>query len=381
MKIEQLKWMDEQGWTSSPSGKLEKSAQLVLMFGSTNILKEKKHYDEIKSFYPAAHILGCSTAGEIMDAQVSDDTLVVTAVYFEHTQLQCAQIKIDEMKNSFQAGEQLEASLEKDGLIHVFVLSDGHKVNGSELVKGLTKNLPSQVSVTGGLAGDGSRFKQTLVCLDNFTDDPNIAVIGFYGTRLKIGYGSMGGWDSFGPDRLITRSKENVLYELDGQSALELYKKYLGDQAAGLPATGLLFPLSIRFNLDETKVGLVRTILAVNEEEQSMTFAGDVPEGAYARLMKANFDRLVDGAIGAANTSYEAIGSITPDLAVLISCVGRKLILQQRIEEEVESVREVLGDNAVMTGFYSYGEISPFVPSAKCELHNQTMTITTFSEK
>ncbi len=373
--------MDKEGWLSNPSGKLEKSAQLVLIFGSTNILKEKKRYDEIKSFYPAAHIFGCSTAGEIMDTQVSDDTLVVTAVYFEHTQLQCAQTKIDEVENSFQAGEQLAASLEKDGLIHVFVLSDGHKVNGSELVKGLTKNLPSQISVTGGLAGDGERFEQTLVCLDSFTEDPNIAVMGFYGTRLKIGYGSMGGWDSFGPDRLITRSKENVLYELDGQSALELYKKYLGDQAAGLPATGLLFPLSIRFNLDEADTGLVRTILLVNEEEQSMTFAGDVPEGAYARLMKANFDRLVDGAIGAANTSYEAIGSITPDLAVLISCVGRKLILQQRIEEEVESVREVLGDNAVMTGFYSYGEISPFVPSAKCELHNQTMTITTFSEK
>ena len=111
-----------------------------------------------------------------------------------------------------------------------------------------------------------------------------------------------------------------------------------------------------------------------------MTFAGDVPEGSYARLMKANFDRLIDGAGGAATTSYQAIGSATPDLAVLISCVGRKLVLNQRIEEEVEAVRDILGERTVLTGFYSYGEISPFTPGAKCELHNQTMTITTFLE-
>jgi len=169
------------------------------------------------------------------------------------------------------------------------------------------------------------------------------------------------------------------LYELDGKSALELYKRYLGDHAKGLPATGLLFPLSLRTK--EGEAGLVRTILSIDEEVQSMTFAGDVPEGAYARLMKANFDRLVDGAVGAAKVSYEAIGSSSPDLAILISCVGRKMVLRQRIEEEVEGVREVLGDRTILTGFYSYGEISPFTPGAKCALHNQTMTITTFSEK
>ena len=205
-----------------------------------------------------------------------------------------------------------------------------------------------------------------------------IAVLGLYGNRLKVGYGSLGGWDSFGPERLITRSRGNVLYELDGQSALELYKKYLGEHAKGLPATGLLFPLSIRTK--EGDAGVVRTILAIDEEDRSLTFAGDIPEGAYARLMKANFDRLIDGAVGAAKTSYEAIGSTSPDLAVLISCVGRKMILKQRTEEEVEGVREILGDKTVLAGFYSYGEISPFTPGARCELHNQTMTITTFSE-
>jgi hypothetical protein len=234
------------------------------------------------------------------------------------------------------------------------------------------------VTVTGGLWGDGSRFQKTLVVWGGVSESRSIAILGFYGDRLSIGYGSLGGWDPFGPDRLITRSSGNVLYELDGRSALSLYKAYLGEHAAGLPATGLLFPLSLRMTNGAT--GVVRTILSVDEEAQSMTFAGDVPEGVYARLMKANFDRLIDGATGAARTCYESVTS-APDLAILISCVGRKLVLGQRIEEEVEAVREVLGARTLLAGFYSYGEISPFTPSAKSVLHNQTMTITTFTER
>ena len=178
---------------------------------------------------------------------------------------------------------------------------------------------------------------------------------------------------------VITRAEGNVLYELDGQSALSLYKKYLGDLAAELPGSALLFPLSIRTEDGGTSV--VRTILSVNDADESMTFAGDMPVGAYARLMKANFDRLIDGASLAANESQETIGTPGPDLAVLISCVGRKVVLGQRTEEEVESVREVLGERTAIAGFYSYGEISPFTASTRCELHNQTMTITTFSER
>jgi hypothetical protein len=253
------------------------------------------------------------------------------------------------------------------------------RINGSELVKGLTGSLPSGVSVTGGLSGDGERFERTLVLWDGPAEPGTVAAVGLYGDRLRVGYGSMGGWDPFGPERLITRSSGNVLYELDGKSALDLYCKYLGDYASGLPATGLLFPLSLRTRQNDPPV--VRTILSINEAGQSLTFAGDVPEGAYARLMKANFDRLIDGSVGAAKTSCEAIGSNSPDLAILISCVGRKLVLKQRVEEEVEGAREIMGSHTVMTGFYSYGEISPFTPNAKCELHNQTMTITTLSER
>jgi hypothetical protein len=209
-----------------------------------------------------------------------------------------------------------------------------------------------------------------------------VVLVGFYGKDLKVGYGSLGGWDPFGPDRVITKAKDNVMFELDGKPALTLYKEYLGDQASGLPGTGLLFPMQLLIpQPDGTKREVVRTLLAVDEKTQSMTFAGDMPEGVTSRLMKANFDRLVDGAEGAAGLSIEPFGTEHAELAILISCIGRKLVLKDRIEDETQAVRSKIGDQAAMIGFYSYGEICPMTATERqCQLHNQTMTITTFRE-
>ncbi len=378
MRIEQRNWTEATGWVPQDGPALEGNAHLVLVFGATAVLKDRQLLEEVSRHDPGAHLFGCSTAGEICGTRVFDDSLVATGIQLASTHIEGAQVSLADVRDSLHAGEVLARSLNADGLMHVLVLSDGLKVNGSHLVKGITGHLPERVTVTGGLAGDGERFKETLVIWDNVAKQDMVAAVGFYGDKMRVGYGSLGGWDPFGPERLVTRSRGNVLYELDGRSALDLYKLYLGDHASGLPATGLLFPLSLRMGTGET--GVVRTILSVDEDQQTMTFAGDVPEGAYARLMKANFDRLIDRAIGAARTSHVALGAASPDLAVLISCIGRKLLLKQRVEEEVEGVRDVLGNPTVLTGFYSYGEVAPFAMGAKCELHNQTMTITTFSE-
>ncbi|MDM8565924.1 FIST N-terminal domain-containing protein [Candidatus Halobeggiatoa sp. HSG11] len=375
MKIEQRHWTADDDWELTVDANVGKTANLVLVFGTREVILSQ--YDAIKDFYPDAIITFATTAGEIIDTFVYDDTITTTAINFEHTKLKSSTLNIKDVQDSLTAGKKLAESLPQEDLVHVFVLSDGHSVNGSDLVKGLSEILPKNISITGGLAGDGAKFEKTLVALNTIPAEGNIALVGFYGDRLKVGYGSMGGWDSFGPERIITRAEGNVLYELDNQSALKLYKEYLGAQADGLPSTGLLFPLSIW--TEEGEEPLVRTILSVDEENQSMTFAGDVPTGFHARLMRANFDRLVAGA----STAAEKIDASNPDLAILISCVGRKLVLAQRIEEEIEGVRDILGEDTVLTGFYSYGEISPFTATseAMCKLHNQTMTITTFSEQ
>lgn len=383
MKATQTKWTPADGWAPGPPLDWPARAQLVLVFGSPDCLRNPEPLDELRRNFPDARIVGCSTAGEISGTRVIDDTLVATAIHFAHTRLQAVSVHLRECAGSFAAGVQLASALADpvatDSLAHVLVLSDGLHVNGSQLVQGLSSRLPTGVTVTGGLAGDGARFGETLVVSDGTVAAERVVAVGFYGARFRVGYGSLGGWDPFGPERVITRARGNVLYELDGQSALALYRQYLGDHAAGLPATGLLYPLSLRVQVDGPAV--VRTILGIDEAAQSMTFAGDMPEGTYARLMKANFDRLIDGAVGAATTSRRALGSLRPELAILISCVGRKLVLKQRVEEEVEGVRDIVGPDAVLAGFYSYGEISPFTPTARCELHNQTMTVTVLTEE
>ncbi|MFA9217016.1 MAG: FIST signal transduction protein [Sphingomonadaceae bacterium] len=358
---------------------LPPEAQLLLVFGARALLQDVALYPALRRACPDAVIAGCSTAGEICGTSVSDDSIVLTAVHFDSTELVMVTAEVAHSEDSRSAGATLSSRLLGERLRHVLVLSDGLQVNGSELVQGLRGLLPEGVNVTGGLAGDGPDFGSTVVLANGPAQGGLVAAIGFYSDTLKVGYGSMGGWDVFGPQRLVTRSAGNVLYELDGESALALYKTYLGSQAEDLPSSALRFPLALHLPGSDTYV--VRTVLAVDEAQQSLTFAGDLPTGCYVQLMKANFNRLVDGAVRAAEDNCDQLGGQAPELAILISCVGRKLVLQQRIEEETEGVADVLGSQATLAGFYSYGEIAPHRALSRCELHNQTMTVTTFREE
>ena len=378
MIVEKRHWTPQTGWLTLREFPKPASPQLVLAFGAPAALADGTLHAQVRAQYPQAHLAGCSTAGEIVGTNVCDDSLVTVAIAFAGTRVRLAHRRLAESAESAAVGEALAIDLRADDLAHVLVLSDGIHVNGSALAKGMQAQLPPSVLVTGGLAGDAGRFARTLLWMDDQVMDDAVIAIGLYGTQLRVGHGSLGGWDPFGPDRLITRSEGNVLYELDGAPALQLYKDYLGVHAASLPGSGLLFPLNLRASPDARPV--VRTILGIDETRGSLIFAGDVPQGYHAQLMKANFDRLVDGAQGAAVAARDSLGKSTPPLALLISCVGRKLVLKQRVEEEVESVRDVLGTQASLVGFYSYGEIAPVSGSRRCELHNQTMTITTLDE-
>jgi hypothetical protein len=365
-------------WKDHSSDLNADKCQLVLVFGSAGVIVKPEVYQHLRSIYPNANIVFSSTAGEILGDSVFDDSAVATAVELEKTQIRCVKTNIKRHSNSFETGRFLMDQLSGDDLNCVFVISDGTFINGSELVDGFNKNNKFNVPVTGGLAGDAARFEKTFTGVDEVPSQGNVSAIGFYGKHIRIGHGSLGGWDEFGQERTITRSDKNVLFEIDKKNALDLYKEYLGDYVDELPGSALLFPLSLRLNGADKN--LVRTILSINEEEKSMTFAGNLPEGSKVRLMKANFDKIIEASSTAATNTFSNIKDTKPGLAILISCVGRKLILQERTYEELEAAKEILGDDAAITGFYSYGEISPFSDSTQCELHNQTMTITTFTE-
>lgn len=378
MEVHTLGFSQKKQWSTNNRPKIDSRRTLMLVFGPSSFLDSDGPLDELLHDYPESVVIGCSTAGEILGTQIFDDSLSVAIMRFDHTDLRTASATVGSAEEAFAAGQRIAQQLNDTGLKGIFVLSDGLQVNGSELVRGLNSQVPSSVVVTGGLAGDGDRFSRTWVLQDRKPKAGCVTAVGFYGNHIRIGHGSKGGWDRFGPERRVTKSNGNVLFELDGRPALQLYKEYLGDRAAGLPATGLLFPLALRADQGDVK-SLVRTILAVNEREQSLTFAGDIPEGAFAQLMKANFDRLVQGASEAATTTKLSGDGCSSTLAVAISCVGRRLVLGERTEEETEATLDVLPPGTKQVGFYSYGEISPYA-TGTCDLHNQTMTLTTFSE-
>ena len=293
MKSEQRIFSKENGWVIKSDNNLCETAQLVFLFGNKDLLKSEEYVDYVRAHYPVAEVVGCSTSGEILQEEVFSNTIICTAVWFEDSTVKVVKENIDSMEASFEIGEKIAHQLPEKDLVHVMILSEGLNINGSELTKGVNARFGNKVSVTGGLAGDEANFQETVIVHNQAGESNLVLAIGFYGSRLKVGFGSMGGWDSFGVDRLVTRSQSNILYELDGQPALELYKKYLGDHAANLPSSALLFPLSLRMKNSETPI--VRTILSVNDDDGSMVFAGDIPQGEYVRLMKANFDRLIEG--------------------------------------------------------------------------------------
>ncbi len=374
MVAHQLRYQDNSGWDYSMIQGDLLDYQLIIVFGSRELLGNAGWFQSLRKKFLKSDIVSVSTSGNIIGSEVSDDSLVASLLYFGKTKVKTTMTNISSLESSHEAGRILGSILQDSQLQHVMVFSEGIKVNGSELVSGLNEVI--QVPVTGGLAGDAARFETTLVGLNSLPESGNIVGIGFYGESLKVGYGHFGGWDPFGPERRVTKSDHNVLHELDNKSALELYKTYLGDKAKELPGSALLFPLGMRLKPNDPI--LTRTILTINPDG-GMVFAGDLPEGATVQLMKANFEKLIDASATAAEQTLKVVGADS-EFALLISCVGRKLVLGQRIEEEVEAVRDVLGELPVMSGFYSYGEISASLETPSCELHNQTMTITVMKE-
>jgi hypothetical protein len=374
-----LSWNASDGWQPR---KIQLVPNLVLYFGGRQTLADGARYWELREAFPDACLMGCSTDGQINSDEISESGVNAIAVRFDATAVRTVIETAHDARQSRIYGEAIGRVLAADDLAGVFVLSDGLTVNGSELVAGIGTHV-GNVPISGGLAGDGSQFVETVVGLNCAPASKKIAAIGFYGRAIKIGHGSGGGWDVFGPKRRITSAEGNVLFQLDGRPALDLYERYLGeDEIEALPGSALLFPLQIH-DPKRPDHQLVRTILAVDRDKRSMTFAGDMPEGWVAQLMRGNFDRLASGAADAAQLAREGLGDLKGNdgVAILVSCIGRKLLMGQQVASEIEAAGAALGPQLKRIGFYSYGEITPHATSGTCELHNQTMTITTMVER
>jgi hypothetical protein len=360
---------------SSPDFSAEK-ANLVLSFGEREFLESSLPYKKLKELYSEAQIVICSTSGQISNFNLVENKIVSTAIEFEKSTIKIAEIDLLKNSNIQELGLVIKNEILNNDLKAILVISEGSFVNGTELVNELGKQTNLSIPIFGGLAGDRVQFLKTIVGLNDDASEGKVVVIGFYGDEINFGFGCEGGWSDYGPEREVTLSEKNVLYKIGDRFALDIYKEYLGKYANDLPGSALYFPLSMKESKDSSPV--VRTILSIDEKTKSMTFAGNIPQGSYVRLMKGNFDKLIDASYKAASEAFSNHPK-EPELALIVSCVGRKIVLGSRVDEEFDAVKEVSG-NTLLCGFYSYGEISPITNNKFCELHNQTMAILTIRE-
>lgn len=377
MKIVQLKRSKDADWEYIGESQLLHNP-LVLVFGNRYLLEEPYIYEEVRSLFPTGEIVFGSSSGDISSTMVNENSITITAIEFEKTRFVVkTENVINNKHNDYQTGVNIVAKFPSEELQFMLIVAEGSFLNGSDLSRGMSDSLKNKVLISGGMCADDERFERTLSSYNEAPKEGEIVAIAFYGDALEVTSSIYGGWTPFGPERIVTRSKGNILYELDGKPALDLYKTYLGEKAKELPGSALLYPLNVV--AEGTEHAIVRSIINIDEAERAIILAGDIPEKSKVQLMMTNVDNIAKASEMAARKAMESHKK-TPDLAFLVSCIGRKLVLDQRVEEEVEEVLDVLGSKTTLSGFYSYGEFAPFSGEMGCRLHNQTMTVTLISE-
>ncbi len=350
---------------------------LVFLFGHPELFESGSLGPLVKEAFPQnVTTMGCSTSGNI-NADGINHTMVITGVKFDTTKTKTAKVDVN-YETEKSAGEILAKELRGPGLKGIFLLAKGMNFLGSDLLAGMESVLGPDVLITGGLASDEKAFKCTYTLLQGEVTDSSVVAIGLYGPDIKVSPGSRGGWQPFGPVRKVTRANLNILSEVDGSHARNFYDSYLPENVRNEPGISMCYPIALVKD-HESETGVIRTVTGSNEEG-ALFLAGDIQEGTLIRLMHANTPKLVDGARTAARWALENDGTKKPGLALLLSCTGRLMVMGDETEEEVEAVKEELGDRFELTGFYAYGEICPFKGFSNSKMQNQTMTITLLTE-
>jgi len=352
---------------------------LVFCFCAPDIDLGRHAAMRVSASFPGAAVIGCSTGGEIGPEGASDGLVSLLGLAFDSVTVRMHRVPLDNHARSASAGHLLGDLLLSSGApAAVLPFVPGLGVDGGTFVHGLRAALPVATPTIGGMAADGRRFGRTFTILGNQIHTDQAVAVGLYGKSLRIGAGSASGWTSFGPTRKVTEASGPVLSTLDRKPALQLYCNYLGDKARELPSSGLLYPLALVGEGDPSRTGLIRSIMGVDWDAGTLTLTGALAPGSLVRLMHADNQRLIDGAQLAAERVLASSG--TGAAVLLVSCVGRREVLGDDIDDEIEAVRTVFPKDTPIAGFYSYGEIGPYGDDNSSELHNQSMTIASFSE-
>ncbi|PRY15087.1 FIST signal transduction protein [Kineococcus rhizosphaerae] len=390
MRVHHARWDRAQGW-STPLPVADGPRTLVLVLAGPAVPAADVPVDDVRAAYPTSSVLGCSTAGLVLGEGLLDEEVLVAVLVFERTRLVLEHTPLT-AATSEEAGARLGERLLRHGrpdpsadggdLAAVLVLSQGRDVVGNAVAAGLSRGTGGTVPVFGGMSAGlpvpGGALPQCWVLVEGRPQTGALTAVGLYGDRVGLGVGTGSGWADLGPQRRVTRSEGATLHELDGRPALALYERYLGDEARGLPVAGLRFPLAIR-RPGEPDTPVVRSVLGVDHAADTILLTGDVPQGCTAQLLHQDSEALADAAEVAARDAVAA-ASAPVGLALVVTCLGRRLALGSRTEDELESVVAGLPAGTPVVGFYTYGELAP-TAARSCDLHNKTLTVAVLGER
>lgn len=321
-------------------------------------------------------LIGCTTAGEISCDGFTNGSAVLGAIASDQVGFEMVSV-LDIGRNSEQAGRELATAF-SDSVRYVQLFSDGITGDGSAILRGMASAFGKNIPVGGGTSGDAGKFLKTWQFAgDRVLSDAAVA-IGFTGD-FKLGTGVRSGWSPIGLPKKVTRAVGNTLYEMNGESALSVYERFLGKHAKKLPAVGVEYPLGLIGQFDDPDGKghlLLRATMSVNREDGSIRFAGEVPEGAMVYLTCGDRTSILDATETAARSAIQDLGHTTrPSLVFFYSCMARKALLGLRAKEEVDRVRSQFSPEVPILGFYTYGEYCRIKPGGPSLLHNETATL------
>ena len=368
----------QQGW-HTPLPALDSPQTLVLVFSEPDVQRYETAISELQAHYPQSLITGCSALAGIVDHKLMENGLLVSILQFQNTTLAITAVKINNMEDSWRAGQHIAKKLQQADLAGLLLFTDGINANSTELLAGINSVIEQKrVNIAGGIASDKMQFEQTWVLYQGKFYTNLACGIGFYGSSFQLRTYAKDGFKPFGPERKVTRAEKNTLYEIDNMPALQLYREYLGENAKNLPHIALNYPFAVWDNDRENY--RVRVPIDIDESTQSIKFIADIPDTSSTQLMYGTFDNLIEGAEEAANDLMSTMSTDRPVFVLAISCAARRLILAEDTAQELEATFNRLPPGSQQLGFYSYGELAQHSPNSCCHLHNETMTLTVIYE-
>ncbi|MCK5332388.1 FIST C-terminal domain-containing protein [Candidatus Parcubacteria bacterium] len=363
-----------------------KNPKLLIVFSSSGY-DQQEMLSAIREVSGDIPLIGCSSSGEIIGSGPLSKSVAIMAI--ESDSMNCVVAEGESIKpNPKEAGIKMANKLveqtEGASIDSVIMLIDVLTGNGADAVRGVNSVLGKDTLIVGGAAGDDFSFKETFVYLNDKVLPSSIVGAGFYGDNIMT-VGVRHGWVPIGNPMKVTKSQGAIIEEIDGKPALSIYEDYFGEEEAkslkneALAKMALTYPLGMT-TADNDELLLRAPISA--DDNGAITCAAEVPEGSEVRLMIGSKDEAIAAAKEAAKNALENLNGKKPAGVIVFNCIARQKLFSRHAKDEIDAIKEVLGKDIPVIGFYTYGEIAPINGKNDiiCRFHNETAVITVIGE-